>query len=84
MKSFSYRVFTFALVMLSQHEEKFHLRAMAQGGLRAVREALIFANAEEIIDDEDFVPLYNAYASKPVFPYWKFNQFDPNWSDTEC
>lgn len=70
--------------MLSQHEENFHLHVMAHGGLRAVREALIFANAEEIIDDEDFVLLYDAYASKPVFPYWNFNKFDPNWSDTEC
>ena len=70
--------------MLSQQEENFHLHVMAHGGLRAVREAVIFANAKEIIDDEDFVLLYDAYVSKPVFPYWKFNKFDPNWSDTEC
>ena len=69
--------------MLLQHEENFHLHAIAHGGLRAVREALIIANAEEIID-EDFVLLFDAYASKPVFPYWKFNKFDPDWSDTEC
>ena len=58
---------------------------MACSGLSAVREALIIANAEEIIDDEDFVYLYDAFSSRPVYPYWKFEKFDENvWSDTEC
>ena len=41
--------------MPSRHEENFHLHTMAFGGLREVREALIIANAEAIIDNEDFV-----------------------------
>ena len=58
---------------------------MACSGLSAVREALIIANAEEIIDEEDFVYLYDAFSSRPVYPYWKFEKFDENvWSDTEC
>lgn len=58
---------------------------MACGGLREVREALIVANAEEIIDDEHFVYLYDTFSSRPVYPYWKFERFDENaWSDTEC
>ena len=36
-------------------------------GLSAVREALIVANLEEIIDGEDFILLYDTFSSKPVF-----------------
>ena len=66
-------------------QDHFHLHTMACGGLREVQEALIVLNAEEIIDDEDFVYLYNTFSSRPVYPYWKFERFDENaWSDTEC
>ena len=50
------------LVMPSRYEENFHLYTMACGRLR---EALIIANAEKIIDDEDFVYLYDTFSSRP-------------------
>ena len=58
----------FALVIFA-YKENFHLHTMACGGLREVREALIVANAEEIIDDEDLVYLYDTFCSRPVYPY---------------
>ena len=43
------------------------------------------ANAYDIIDDDDVLLLYDAYSSKPVFPYWKFPRFNVDeWSDVEC
>jgi hypothetical protein len=49
---------------------------MAVGGLQAVRDALIFAYAENLIDDEEFALLYDHNRSKPLFPYWKFDEFN--------
>ena len=58
---------------------------MAVGGLQAVRDALIFAYAENLIDDEEFALLYDHNRSKPLFPYWKFDEFNlDTWSDVEC
>ena len=55
---------------------------MAGGGLNAVRDALVTANAYDFIDDDEFVLLYDAYSSKAIFPYWKFPKFDEDaWSD---
>ena len=54
-------------------------------GLSAVRDALVTANAYDLIDDDEFVLLYDAYSSRPVFPYWKFSKFDEDeWSAVEC
>lgn len=58
---------------------------MATGGLRAVRNALVTANVYDLIDDDEFVLLYDAFSSKASFPYWKFPKFDADaWSDVEC
>ena len=58
---------------------------MASGVLNAVRDALVTANSYDIIDDDDFLLLYDAYSSKPVFSYWKFPRFNVDeWSDVEC
>ena len=79
-----------ALAILLSHRQclEFHLELylfMASGGLRAVRDALVTANAYELIDDDEFVLLYDAYSSKAIFPYWKFPKFDADaWSDVEC
>ena len=40
---------------------------MAGGGLSAVRDALVTANAYNLIDDDAFVLLYDAYSSKAIF-----------------
>ena len=43
------------------------------------------ASFYDIIDDDEFVLLYDAYSSKPIFPYWKFPRFSVDeWSDVEC
>ena len=49
---------------------------MARRGLSLVRDALVTAIACDIIDDDEFVLLYDAHSSKTVFPYWKFPKFD--------
>ena len=80
---FKLRVVDLLSSCLRDVKKNFHFHTMACSGLSAVREALIIANVEEIIDDEDFVYLYDAFSSRPVYPYWKFEKFDENvWSDT--
>ena len=55
------------------------------GGLQAVREALLLAFDQNIIDEYEFALLYDANSSREVFPYWKFEKFDiDKWDDTEC
>lgn len=55
---------------------------MAGGGLRAARDALVTANAYDLIDDDEFVLLYYSHSSKAIFPYWKFPKFDADaWSE---
>ena len=53
--------------------------------LATVRDCLVIAHSQNIIDDVEFVLLYDANMSKPVFPYSKFECFDiDNWEDEEC
>ena len=51
--------------------------------LRAVREQILFAYAENIIDANKFLLLYDANQSKPIHPYWKYNTFDVGIIDDE-
>ena len=44
--------------------------------LRAGREQILFAYAENIIDADKFLLLYDANQSKPISPYWKYHTFD--------
>ena len=44
--------------------------------LRAGREQFLFAYAENIIDADKFLLLYDANQSKPIYPYWKYHTFD--------
>ena len=50
------------------------------------REMLIEAFDEELIDEEEFVLLYDANKSKnPPFPYWKYQNFDlDSITEAEC
>lgn len=58
---------------------------MAHGGLKSVREALIFAYFDDVIDEIEFSALYESNLSKEVFPYWKFLKFNfDNWENSEC
>ena len=43
--------------------------------LRAVREQILFAYAANIIDADEFLLLYDANQSKPIYPYWEYNTF---------
>ena len=48
--------------------------------LATVRDALLLAHYQKIIDDVEFAVLYDANLSKPVFPYSKFDRFSlDNW-----
>ena len=51
--------------------------------LRAVCEQILFAYAENIIDGDEFLLLYGANQSKPIYPYWKYNTFDVEMIDDE-
>ena len=55
-------------------------------GLREVRNALLLSHSQNLIDDEEFVLLYNLNSSKnPDFPYWNYQVFDlENLTDDEC
>ena len=54
--------------------------------LRETREALLLAHDQGIVDDEEFVLLFDLNKSKnPVYPYWKYNGFDlDSMTDAEC
>ena len=51
--------------------------------LRTVREQILFAYAENITDADEFLLLYDANQSKPIYPYWKYNTFDVGMIDDE-
>ena len=49
--------------------------------LRAVREQILFAYAENIIDADDYLLLYDDNQSKPIYPLWKYNTFNVGMID---
>ena len=53
---------------------------------RETREALLLAYDEDLINDEEFLLLYNLNTSKKFdYPYWNYNRFDlDDCSDEEC
>ena len=54
--------------------------------LRKVREQLLLAHNDNIINDEEFVLLYDINKSvSPDLPYWTYEKFDLNlMTDDEC
>ena len=54
--------------------------------LRDVRELLLYANYDGLIDDEEFLLLYDLNTAKSLdFPYWNYEQFDlDKFCDDEC
>ena len=41
-----------------------------------VRTSLAIGYSDVLLNDEEFILLYNAFKSpNPVYPYWKFNRF---------
>ena len=53
---------------------------------RETREALLLAFDQNLINDEEFVLLYDLNRSKnPDYPYWNYERFDlDKWTDAEC
>ena len=53
--------------------------------LDSVRDTLLIARYEKIIDDVDFALLYEANLSRLAYPYNKFDRFEiDTWDDSEC
>ena len=53
--------------------------------LQSVRETLVFAYFDDIIDEEEFAGLYEENVSREVFPYWKYDRFSfHDMDETEC
>ena len=53
--------------------------------LDTVRDALLVAHYEKIIDGMEFALLYEANLSRPAYPYYKFDRFEiDSWDDSEC
>ena len=50
------------------------------------REALLLAYDKDLINDEEFVLLYDLNTSKNFdYPYWNYNRFDlDDWCYEEC
>ena len=53
---------------------------------RETREPLLHAHDQQLINDEEFVFLYDIHRSKNFdFPYWNYTRFDLNeWTNDEC
>ena len=57
----------------------------AASGLQAVRDVLLAAYFDDIINDVEFAVLYEENYSKKLFPYWKYDKFDlDEWDEAEC
>ena len=54
--------------------------------LREVRDCLLMSYDQNLLDDEEFVLLYDLNSSKnPDFPYWQYGPFElDNMADDEC
>ena len=44
--------------------------------LQAVRNALLFSYAENFIDEDEVLLLYDLNRSKYIYPFWKYEKFD--------
>lgn len=53
---------------------------------KKVRDSLVYCLADDILDEEDFILLYDAYSSvNPSYPYWEYDDFCVNYFDSsEC
>ena len=72
-------------IFYTEHIEVCESKVMAVGRLQAVCDALIFPYAENVINDKEFALLHDYNRSKPLFPYWKFEDFDlGTWDKVEC
>ena len=53
--------------------------------LKSVREILLYAYAENIVGETEFMLLYDANKSKEIYPYWNFEWFNlETFDDAQC
>jgi len=45
-------------------------------GLRAIQDLLLVLYTEGLLDEEEFLLLYDANYSREIYPYWNFPSFD--------
>ena len=53
---------------------------------REIREALLFGYYDNILNDQEFLLLYDLHRSRnPDFPYWRYAEFDlDKLNEVEC
>ena len=57
----------------------------ARCGLSACRDILLYAVSESIIDDEEFMLLYDYNLSREIYPYWRYERFNlDSYDDGQC
>ena len=53
--------------------------------LKSVREILLYAYAEDIVGETEYMLLYDVNKSRKIYPYWNFEKFDlGNIDDAQC
>ena len=53
--------------------------------LKHLRDLLLECHSENVIDDEEFLLLYNENLSRDIYPFWNFERFDLDlWDDVRC
>ena len=55
----------------------------SNASLKALRDQLVLSYAENIIDFDEFILLYDANMSKDIYPYCKYSHFDMRTFDDE-
>ena len=61
------------------------MAANGETELCAVRDLLLVMYSEGLIDDEEYLLLYDINYSREIYPYWNFSRFDlDDWDDTRC
>ena len=53
--------------------------------LKRTRNSLLLSYVENIIDEDEFVLLYEFNNSKEIYPFWKYDKFDlENMDEAQC
>ena len=51
--------------------------------LKALRDQMVLSYAENVIDSDQLILLYDANMSKDIYLYWKYSHFDMRTFDDE-
>ena len=78
-------VFEFSYYIIDITIANLVLKTMTGRSLQDVRNASVIAYGLNCIDDVEFACVYDYCHSRPLFPYWKFEEFNlVFWDDEEC